>query len=341
MDKNRLVNFSLAGLLILVSILLFFVYRPFLVILSLAAVFAVLLYPLYERAVRFSFGGKNVAAFGMVGLLLIFCIVPVFFLGIQIFQEAQNLYQGVQGNEEQYIQMLRSLIENPIQQWFPGFTFDINAAVGNVLTLISINLESLVYQTFSVIFNTFFMLIALFFFLRDGRSLLASLAHRSLLGTEVTRDILNKMHQTIRSVVRGTLSIVLIRSLCIWIALTAFGIPNAPLLSSLGGIAGAIPGLGTAFAFVGAAAYLYLQGNQLGALGIALYGIIAIILVDNLLTSYFFGKGLDVSPVFVLFAILGGILFFGPLGFILGPLVLSIFLAVIRVYGSVEYQHQT
>ena len=60
------------------------------------------------------------------------------------------------------------------------------------------------------------------------------------------------------------------------------------------------------------------------------------ILVDNILTSYFFGRGLSVSPIFVLFSILGGVIFFGPLGFILGPLVLSVFVSVVRVHSLAE-----
>lgn len=333
MDTNKLESFSLLVLFALVSTLLFFVYKPFLIILSLAAVFAVLLHAPYEKLTRHMVHGKSLVALFMVGLMLFFFIVPLFFLGGQVFQEAQNLYRGMQGNEAQYMQMLRSAIESPIQQLFPGFVFDIQASVGNTLAFISNNLELLVYQTLSVLFGTFFMLLAFFFFLRDGRNLLASLVQTSPFGKGVTNDILNKMYQTIQSVVRGTLFIVLIRSVCIWLALTLFGIPNAILLGSVGGIAGAIPGLGTAFAFLGAVAYLYLQGDIPGVIGMALYGIIAIILVDNILTAYFFGKGLAVSPIFVLFAILGGIMFFGPLGFILGPLVLSVFLAVMHTYG--------
>jgi predicted PurR-regulated permease PerM len=80
---------------------------------------------------------------------------------------------------------------------------------------------------------------------------------------------------------------------------------------------------------------------MLSAVGLALYGIVTVILVDNILTSYFFGKGLEVSPIFVLFSILGGIFFFGPLGFILGPLVLSVFLSIVRVYDLVEHERIT
>lgn len=338
MDKNKTESFSLLALYIGVSLLLFFVFAPFLIVLSLAAVFAILLHTPYEKLTRLFKGWQSGAALLTVGLTLLFFIVPLFFFGVQIFQEAQNLYNGMHGNEIQYMRTVQIAIESPLQNILPGFVFDINTYVGNALAFISNNLGSLLYQTLYVFFDTFLLLLALFFFLRDGRSLLASFVRVSPFGREVTNEILSNMYLTIKSVMRGTLLIILIRSVCLWGAFTLFGIPNAILLGSIGGIVGAIPGLGTAFAFVGAAAYLYLQGNMFGALGMALFGVVAIVLVDNILTSYFFGKGLEVSSIFVLFSILGGILFFGPLGFILGPLVLSVFLSIIRVYGLVEHK---
>lgn len=334
MNKNKTESISLLVLLIGISILLFFVFAPFLVVLSLAAVFAILLHSPYEKLTRFFGGWKSASALLTVGLTLLFFIVPLFFFGVQVFQEAQNLYNGMHGNEVQYMHIVQSSIENPVRNLFPGFVFDLNTYVGNALAFISNNLGSLLYQTLYIFFDTFLLLLALFFFLRDGRSLLAACVQASPFGKEVTNEILSKMYLTINSVMRGTLLVVLIRSVCIWIVFILFGIPNALLLGSVGGIVGAIPGLGTAFAFIAAAIYLYLQGAVLAAIGMALCGGIAIILVDNILTSYFFGKGLEVSSIFVLFSILGGLIFFGPLGFILGPLVLSVFLSVARVYTN-------
>ncbi|MHB8860605.1 MAG: AI-2E family transporter [Minisyncoccota bacterium] len=332
MDTHRLENLSLLVLLAGISILLYFVFAPFLLVLVLAAVFAIFLHTPYEKLTSLFKGWKSLVALVTVGLMLVLFIVPLFFLGVQIFQEAQNLYLGMQGNGAQYMHTVQTAIERPIQNVFPGFAFDLHAYVGNALVFISDNLASLVYQTLYILFETFLMLLTLFFFLRDGRSLLAAFTKISPFGKEVTNDILSKMYLTIRSVVRGTLFIVIIRSVCIWIAFSLFGIPNAVLWGAAGGVIGAIPGLGTAFAFVGAVAYLYLQGAMLPAVGLALLGSATVVLVDNILTSYFFSEGLEVSSIFVLFSILGGIMFFGPLGFLLGPLVLSVFLSVVRVF---------
>lgn len=333
MHKNKLESFSFLALFAGVSVLLFFVFAPFIQILTLAAVFAALFHRPYEDLTRALRGWKSLAALIVVCLVLIFCIVPLFFLGSQIFHEAQSLYAGAQGNGAQYVQTVQNAIENPIQRVFPGFTFDISASVGNLLSFVSGNLAGIVSQTFYVTLDTFLMLLAFFFFLRDGRELLAAIAAASPFGRDETREIFNNMYHTIRSVVRGTLVVALIRWVLIGIGFYLFRIPDATLWGSIGGIVGAIPGLGTPFVFIPAVAYLYFEGNVIGAIGLALFGCAVIALVDNMLTPYFFGRGLAVPSIFVLFSILGGIIFFGPLGFILGPLVLSVFLSAFHIYS--------
>jgi predicted PurR-regulated permease PerM len=333
MEKNRSESLSLLVLFIGVAISLFFVFAPLVPLLSLAAVFAILLNRPYERLTRMLGGWNDAAALLIVVLFIIFCIVPIFFLGTTIYQEAQGLFIGLHANGSAYLQNIQTIIANPVHRLFPGFTFDINLYIGNVLVFISNNLGAFIYQTMTVAFQTFLMLLAFFFFLRDGRGLLASVADASPLGKDTTRDVLDTMYQTIRSVIEGTLINALIRWFGIWIAFSLFHIPNALLWSALGGIVGAIPGLGTIFAFLPAIAYLAFKEAMFPAIGLAGFGIAVIILVDNILTSYFFGKGFSVSPVFVLFSILGGILFFGPLGFIFGPLMLSVFLSILRVYS--------
>jgi len=336
MPKNKLDNVSFLVLFAGVSLLLFFVLAPFFTILALAAVFAVLLSRPYEKLTKVFGRMYGLTAALTVLLMLIFFIVPLFFLGGQIFQEAQNVFLSLYGNGSHYLQVIRQTIETPLRHLSPGFVFDVNAYVGSALTTISSNLGSLVYQTLYIFFETFLMLLALFFFLRDGRKLLAAFVKLSPLGESVTKEILDKMYVTIGAVINGTLVNALIRWVCFSIAFYLFGIPNFILWGSIGGIVGAIPGLGTLLAFIPAIAYSYLQGNMIGAVGLTLSAIAIVILVDNILTAHFFGKGLDVSPIFVLFSILGGIVFFGPLGFVLGPLVLSIFLAVARVYDLAD-----
>ncbi len=333
MDKGRLHTFAFFALFGAVALVLFLVFRPFLQILTLATVCAILLQRPYLRLSKFS-GSTSFAATTIVTLFIIFIITPLFFLGTEIFLEAQTVYTQTPGAGIEYVQTTGGSITNFIHQLYPAFTFNASQYIDVVVSFISSNLASVVSGTALIVFDTFLMLLALFFFLRDGKSLVQSAIAASPFGKEETTALVTSMHITITTVVRGTLLVAAIRWICIGVAFSLFGIPNALLWGSVGGIIGAIPGLGTLLVFVPATLYLYLAGNVIGAIGVAISGILVIILIDNLLTPYFFGKGLEVPQLFVLFSLLGGVLFFGPVGFILGPLVLSVFVSLLKIYSA-------
>ena len=314
--------------------LLFYVFAPFIQVLALAGVFAVLLQGPFKKLTAAFSGHKTPAAILVVAIVLIFFITPLFLFGIEIFREAQGLYASAQGNGAHYLSGLQAAIEAPVQQLLPGFTFDINTYAVSALGFISSNLASLVYQTFFVVFETFLMLLAFFFFLRDGGELFGGIAGMSPLGKSATTDILSNLRMAVQSVVKGTLLIAIIRWVFVGVGFFLFGIPNAILWGSIGGIVGAIPGIGTPFVFIPAIAYLFLEGKTFLAIGLTIFSVIALVTLDNVLTPYYFSKGLQAPQVFVLFSILGGIIFFGPLGFIFGPLVLSVFLSVFNVYTA-------
>ncbi|MDB5187956.1 MAG: hypothetical protein JWO50_476 [Candidatus Kaiserbacteria bacterium] len=333
MDRTRIESFSFIGLFIIVSVLLFFVFSPFIQILTFSAVLAILLNRPYEHLTKSLGGWRSLSAGIVVALVLIFFITPVFFLSWQILLEAQTSYAGLQGNEAFYMQSLQNAIEHPIREVFPSFTFNAAQYIANILGLVSNNLAGLVSGAFYTMLETFLMLLTFFFFLRDGRGFVKALHDLSPFQPEQTQEIFDNMQQTIISITKGTFVVGLIRWILITIGFAFFGIPNAILWGSIGGIVGVIPGLGTPFAFIPAVAFLYFEGNIGSAAGLALFGICVIMVTDNILTPYFFGKGLQVPPLFVLFAILGGIIFFGPLGFMLGPLVLSVFLSIMHMYS--------
>ena len=333
MKKSRLETVSFLVLLGAIVVLTFAVFKPFLQVLTLAAVLAILFDAPYERLVRLLRGQRSIAAIIWMLLVIIFLVVPVFILGSQIFIEAQGVYTRLAENGSS-LTSIQNAIQAPIQKISPHFVFSVSDYVTKSLGFISDNLGVSVSQTVWVIFYTFLILLTLFFFLRDGRVMLAAVMRMSPLETSHTEEIFKQLHQTVVSVIHGTLVVAIIRWFLISIGFYLFGIPNAILWGSIGGIIGAIPGLGTLFVIAPAALYLYVGGNVVGAIGLALYGLVVIGFVDNVMGPYFFGRGLEVQPIFVLFSILGGIIFFGPMGFILGPLILSVFLSLMHMYST-------
>lgn len=335
-DKHKLESFSFVGLFVLVSVLVFFIFEPFFQILTLAIAFAIIFHSPYENLAKNLGRRPNTAATFVVIACLVFFIVPIFILASQIVQEAQALYLGMQDNQTNYIQVISHAINIPAQQIFPNYTFNASEYIANILSFMSDNLGVFVSRALYIFFETFLMLLASFFFLRDGRKMIAVFKKVSPFGTEHTIEFLDKMYATINSVIKGTLFTALIRWVLVSVAFYLVGIPHALLWGSIAGLVGAVPGLGTPVSIIPAVGYLFFIGNVVSAFGLLFFGILLIICVDNLLTAHFFGEGFDIPSIFVLFSILGGVIFFGPLGFILGPLVLSVFLSVIHTYSTLK-----
>jgi predicted PurR-regulated permease PerM len=332
MERKKLELITFSGLFGGLFILTFFVFKPFLSILVLAMVLSVLFHPLYKKLIKVFHGGRSFVACLLVIIALIFLIIPILFFGLQIFGQAQNFFSLTQVGQGKYMQVIQQNIEVLVQHIIPSYSFNISDSINKLLDFVANNLGGLLSQTANIFFQTFFLLFAFFFFLRDGEKMLDSLVTLSPFEKEQNKDIIDSVYQTINSVIRGTLFVGLIRFVLLAVAFYLFGIPNALLWASIGGIIGAVPGLGTPFVIIPSFIYLLLYSNIFLAIGMGLFGILLSFFIDNLLSAYFFGKGLDVSPLFILFSILGGIIFFGPLGFIFGPIILSLFISVVDMY---------
>ena len=206
--------------------------------------------------------------------------------------------------------------------------------VHRLFDFIFVNFGTLLSQVAYVLFETLVFLLSFFFFLRHGEELLSSVKSLSPFSVEATEETIKSVRKTVYGVMQGTFLTALVRFAFFAVGFYLFDIPASFILASLAAIVGAIPGVGTLAGLIPALVFLFFEGNYLAASGLAVFGALIIILVDNLMEVHFFGKGLDVSSIFVLLSIIGGIILLGPIGFILGPLILSIFLSLVRVYGN-------
>ncbi|MDR3557993.1 MAG: AI-2E family transporter [Candidatus Pacebacteria bacterium] len=332
MENKRLEIILFSAIFIVLSVLTFFVFKPFLGIIVLAAVLSVLFHPLNEWMVRSFRGNKTLVACILVVVAFVFLIVPIIFFGLQIFSQAQSYFSLNQADQGQYIQSIGQNANTIIQQFIPTFSLDIPSAVDSMKSFVTANIGNLLSQTAYVFFQTFFLLLAFFFFLRDGTKILDSIVSLSPFEKEQNKEIVHSTSRMIVSIIRGTLFIGLIRLILITATFYLLGIPNALLWGSLGGVIAMIPGLGTVFAIVPACLYLLYSGDIFAAIAMAVFGILVFFLIDNILSTRFFGKGMHIQPPFILFSILGGVIFFGPLGFIFGPIILSLFISMVNMY---------
>jgi predicted PurR-regulated permease PerM len=308
------------------------VYQPFFHVIALASIFAVLLKPFYEKTRKLFCGKKGLSAAFVIIITLIFIATPLYFLGVQVFNESQSLYSSLNGNETSFVAKFTSAIERPVREVYPSFSLNLGTRLGGFADFVFQNLGPFVSGTAFAIFEIFMVILALFFFLKDSERFIPAIIKNSPLDDQYNKEILDKVQKTINSVLRGTLFIALIQGLLVGAGLFIFGVPNAALWSSFAAISALVPGIGTAVIVAPSILYLALIGNNAAALGLLLWGVLLVGLVDNILAPILYGKGIEIHPLFVFFSVLGGVAFFGPFGFLFGPVILSAFLALLHIY---------
>jgi predicted PurR-regulated permease PerM len=111
-----------------------------------------------------------------------------------------------------------------------------------------------------------------------------------------------------------------------------FGIPNPALWGSFAVVSAFIPGLGTSLVVVPGILYLFFTGAHLHALGLLIWGVLAVGLIDNYLGPILINRGVNVHPFLIFLSIMGGLVFFGPIGFIAGPLMVALLFALLEIY---------
>lgn len=324
------------GLLLIATVLVFALFSPFLEVLVLSSIFGVVLTPLH-RKISAKLGGRNgLSAFIVVLLFAIVVITPTVFLTTQVFNESKGIYtQLTTESQIDYIQKLTLTVEKPIQRLIPDFTVDIGAYAGVFADWITGHLSTILSSVIGIITGIVLIFISLYFFLKDGKKFKDILISLSPLNDKYDDEIFIKIKQTINSTVRGVLLVAVVQGVLSGIGMWVFGIPNATLWGSISAIASLVPGLGTAVVFIPAVAYMYIAGNVPFAIGLLLWGGLIVGLVDNVLGPYLYSKGTEVHQLIMLFAVLGGLSVFGPIGFIFGPLIIGLFFALIDIYQNI------
>ena len=348
MNVIRLQPYFLLALLGGALVLTFFILKPFLAPLILAAVFAAVIYPVYQWILK-RLGGtyKSIAALITV-LLSIACVVlPLFFIGVQIVGEAEQLYSSLaDGSGKVYLDSGLAWVEQSLSEYVPGSESVVTSISSNIDAYAKSGLTWLIgylgaiFSGVAVLFlKSFIFLIALYYLLRDGSKLRHKIIELSPLADTDDHTIFAKLKGAVNSVVRGTLAIALIQGILTAIGFMIFGVPNALLWGTLAAIAALIPGFGTALVIVPAVIYLFVAGNTVGAIGLLIWGTVAVGLIDNFLGPKLMGHGTQLHPLLVMLSVLGGIVFFGPMGIFAGPLALSFLFALISIYTNVSREH--
>lgn len=323
------------GLLAAVAYLVWKLIAPFAAALALAAIIVTICYPLFGRVQdRIPWKNKSLAAGIATVLVLLIVIAPVIVIGSFLFREALSIYALVNTGGPISLEQSLGDLEVLVQSIIPGFSLDITAYIQQIANLVATNIGSIFTGTASTVFLFFIAILALFYFFRDGNVFTKYLVQVSPLPDDEDEIILGRMARAVRSVALGIVLVAIIQGILTAIGLALFGFERAVLLGSVAAIGALVPGIGTSIVFLPVIGYLVFIGEYWTAAGLALWASIAVGLIDNLLGPYLMSRGNKMHPFLILLSVLGGIVMFGPIGFVLGPVVLSLLLVLLELYAT-------
>ena len=256
-------------------------------------------------------------------------------------EEAQSVYESLSQSSGDI--PILEYIDQKVSGLLGTEAFNLS---GEVQTITRQGLGSFVQQIgsifgsiFSGVIHFFIIIFSLFFSLKEKDALKDLVKKISPLDDIYDSALIKKVKNAINSVVRGTLAICIIQGIVAGIGFTIFGVPTPVIWGALAAIAAIFPTVGTTLVTAPAIAFLAFTGHIPEAIGMTIWAVVAVGLLDNLLEPFLIDRGLKLHPFIVLLALLGGVFAFGPLGFILGPVIIAFFFALIHVYQQFNNDH--
>ena len=341
MRVDTLRPYFLLTILLVALGLVALVFFPFFAPLALAAVFSVVLRPVFTWALTLVRGSRPVASLITLVIALVCLLVPLGLITTQIALEARNVYESLTGGEGlEFLHSVLAEVEALIAPYVPGFTLNFETLAAQLGTYARQALEvvlshagGILSSTAGFLLSLFIFFIALYYLLKDGPALKRSVVELSPLYDTDDEFVFKKLEVAINSVVRGSLLIALIQGIIATTGYLLFGVPNAVLWGTTTAVAALIPGVGTALVLGPIVLYLTFAGATSSALGLLLWGVVAVGLIDNLLGPKLMGRSAQLHPLLILLSVLGGLAFFGPTGLFLGPLTISLFLTLLSIHA--------
>ena len=321
--------------------------REFLIALILAAIFAGLLYPFY-RKIYSSLKNRYALAAGTTLIIIAFALgIPLAALTGMVTNEAIEISKKAGPIVKEVLDNNLSLNEK-IPDWLPfkeklePFNETIlkkasEAASAMGSWLVS-SLSSATKGTVGFLIGLFIMFYAMFHFLIHGPQLLRSLASLLPLSEEDRIEVMGRGLMVTRASLKGILIIGLVEGILVGLAFWIAGIEGSAFWGTIVFILAAIPGLGASLIWLPAALYLLFTGSTEWGIGLIVWGVVVVSVVDYLLRPWIVGNDSKLPDLVILISIFGGIVSFGPLGIIIGPVIAALLDTILNIYKK-TFEH--
>lgn len=333
-------------LLLLVTLAFYDLIDDFFRAIFWAAILALMFRPVHQQFVKVMPDWAALNALLTTIVVVVAVLIPVSLIAVAVAQEAANLARDIETGKldtestllwiEQRIPFLPGLIErfrldlDRIQEGLAGAAIAAGRWVaGNAVTIGQ--------NTLQFFLHLFVMLYLLFFFIKDGKSILLAVARVLPLDMELQQNLKTRFANVARATLKGTFLISAIQGLIGGIAFWALDIRAPILWGVVMAVFALIPAVGPAVVWLPAAIILLASGQVAKGLILIAIGAVVIGLVDNLLRPVLVGRDARLPDYIILLTTLGGITVFGLSGVLIGPIIAALFFTVWTSLGDRQH----
>jgi predicted PurR-regulated permease PerM len=337
------------GALVLIALLLMGrIIFPLASALLFAAVLAGALHPwLVWLAGRLG-GRRQAAAIVLTVGVVVLLVVPVTLLAVSMGAQVVEGVAYVRDTLRDH--GLPGLIANippslrPMADWviarLPGQGQEIDALAQNHTGQAAAAVGGVVMATTGIVLQVGMMVVALFFLLLDGPALVRWLAETTPLPDGQVIEVLTDFRNVSVAVLVSSVATAGAQTVAALAGYLVAGVPQVLFFTAVTFVVAFIPAIGAATVVVALAGLLYLTGHPTPAALLALWGVLGVGFIDNLVKPLLMKGRMEVHGALIFFALVGGLAAFGPVGLVAGPLVLSFFLAVVRLSRHPSHLHE-
>ena len=329
----------LFGLIFILFYLSFQVLKYFIVPVLWAAIIAYITWPLYHSVQKLCGPRPTLSATLMISMVVLVVGIPLTFAICMLQHEGRNLFYELQrqvfSGHLDVPQFIRDLpiIGKEVTRTLKEINTDPNSIVQNVSGWFQshLNYGRLVLSEISKnIFKLCFAVMSLFFFYRDGQTILnqVSKALEMVIGPRI-HHYLDTISETTRAVVYGVGLTAIAQALLAGLSYFVAGVPNPMVLTIVTFIFALIP-FGPPVAYSAVSLWLFSQGQTIEAIGVMVWGVCVVSTADNVIRPLVISGATQIPFLLIMFGVLGGLASFGMVGLFVGPVILAVLLAIWR-----------
>ncbi|KKR21670.1 MAG: putative permease PerM family protein [Candidatus Moranbacteria bacterium GW2011_GWA2_39_41] len=337
--KNYNVYFFFV-ILIGVTILAYFILKPFLVPFLIAGILAHLFASFYRMLLKITRQSKAWSSLLTCLVIALIILTPIILVSSLVVSEVQNMLDYSSQNSVSIESVADNVRYNlsalPLAKFIALERVVNQETMSNAVQSLSQNALVILQSTYQGIANivlvTFVMFFSLFYLLIDGNKLIKKIMQLSPLRDNYENILIEKFNSITRATIKGTILIAIMQGFLGGVLFVVTGVSAPILLALLMTLSSVIPAIGAGLVWLPVGLFMMLTGNVMSGIIIILFGALVISTLDNFIRPKLVGKDTEMHPLLILFSTLGGIVLFGLAGFIVGPIIMSLFVTLWDIY---------